>query len=76
MDGCPLGLGLVVEDKPTEFSCERQVGAQRHTMDGDTIQDRLGLLEPVTENWHCLVCFLSVSLHAITLYILVHVCFM
>ena len=20
MDGCPLGLGLVVEDKPTEFS--------------------------------------------------------
>ena len=22
MDGCPLGLGLVVEDKPTEFSCE------------------------------------------------------
>ena len=23
MDGCPLGLGLVVEDKPTEFSCTR-----------------------------------------------------
>ena len=22
MDGCPLGLGLVVEDKPTEFSCD------------------------------------------------------
>ena len=21
MDGYPLGLGLVVEDKPTEFSC-------------------------------------------------------
>ena len=21
MDGCPLGLGLVIEDKPTEFSC-------------------------------------------------------
>ena len=21
MDGCPLGLGLVVEDEPTEFSC-------------------------------------------------------
>ena len=21
MDGCPLGLELVVEDKPTEFSC-------------------------------------------------------
>ena len=59
-----------------QLTCERQVGAQRHTMDGDTIQDRLGLLEPVTEDWHCLVCFLSVSLHAITLYILVHVCFM
>ena len=21
MDGCPLGLGLVVEDKSTDFSC-------------------------------------------------------
>ena len=21
MDSCPLGLGLVVGDKPTEFSC-------------------------------------------------------
>ena len=21
LDGCPIGLGLVVEDKPTEFSC-------------------------------------------------------
>ncbi len=25
MDGCPLGLGLVVEDKPTEFSCSMHV---------------------------------------------------
>ena len=25
MDGCPLGLGLVVEDKPTEFSCNFNV---------------------------------------------------
>ena len=45
-----------------QLTCERQIGAQRHTMDGDTIQDRLGLLEPVTEDWHCLVCFLSVSI--------------
>ena len=35
MDGCPLGLGLVVEDKPTEFSCSMrvrisQVGKDRH----------------------------------------------
>ena len=36
-------------------TCERQVGAQRHTMDGDTIQDRLGILEPVMDDWHCLV---------------------
>ena len=60
-----------------QLTCERQVGAQRHTMDGDTIEDRLGLLEPVTEDWHCLVCFLSVSLHAITLIIIrvhVHTC--
>lgn len=53
-----------------QLTCERQVGAQRHTMDGDTVQDRLGLLEPVTEDWHCLVCFLSVSLHATTLIII------
>ena len=44
-----------------QLTCERQVGAQRHTMDGDTLADRLGLLEPVTEDWHCLVCLLSVS---------------
>ena len=24
MDVCPLGLGLVAEDKPTEFSCVEQ----------------------------------------------------
>lgn len=44
-----------------QLTCERQVGAQRHVMDGNTIQERLGLLEPVTEDWHCLVCLLSVS---------------
>ena len=44
-----------------QLTCERQVGSQRHTMDGDTVRDRLGLLEPVTEDWHCLVCLLSVS---------------
>lgn len=43
-----------------QLTCERQVGAQRHTMDGDTVHERLGLLEPVTEDWHCLVCLLSV----------------
>ena len=44
-----------------QLTCERQVGAQRHTMCGNTAQERLGILEPVTEDWHCLVCFLSVS---------------
>ena len=43
-----------------QLTCERQVGAQRHTMDGDTVRERLGLLEPVTEDWHCMVCLLSV----------------
>lgn len=45
-----------------QLTCERQVGAQRHTMDGDTVIDRLGLLEPVTEDWHCMVCLLSVRI--------------
>ena len=44
-----------------QLTCERQVGAQRHTMCGNTVQERLGVLEPVTEDWHCLVCFMSVS---------------
>ena len=44
-----------------QLTCERQVGAQHHTTDGDTVHERLGLLELVTEDWHCLVCLLSVS---------------
>ena len=46
-----------------QLTCERQVGAQWHLMDGDTPKDRLQLLEPQTEDWHCLVCVLTVSLH-------------
>ena len=45
-----------------QLTCERQVSSQRHTMDGDTLQERLGVLEPVTEDWHCLVCLLGVSI--------------
>ena len=41
-----------------QLTCERQVGAQQHMMDGDTPEDRLQLLEPQTEDWHCLVCVL------------------
>lgn len=44
-----------------QLTCERQVGAQRHTMDGNTERERLGLLEPVTEDWHCMVTLLSVN---------------
>lgn len=44
-----------------QLTCERQVGAQRHQMDGDTMREWLRLLEPVTEDWHCLVILLSVS---------------
>lgn len=49
-----------------QLTCERQVGAQRHRMDGDTVHEQLELLEPVTEDWHCLVCLLSVSGHVHT----------
>lgn len=41
-----------------QLTCERQVGAQRHMMCGNTFVERLGLLEPVTEDWHCLVSLL------------------
>ena len=44
-----------------QLTCERQFGAQRHVMDGNTVRERLGILQPVTEDWHCMVCLLSVS---------------
>ena len=47
-----------------DYPSDRRVltgGVQRHTIDGDTVRDCLKLLEPVTEDWHCLVCLLSVS---------------
>lgn len=43
-----------------QLTTERQCCAQRHLMDGDTPRDRLQLLEPVCEDWHCLMCFLKV----------------
>ena len=30
-------------------------------MDGNTPEERLQLLEPQAEDWHCLVCFLKVK---------------
>lgn len=47
-----------------QLTCERQVGAQRH-MDGDTKEEPLQLLEPQTEDRHCLVCLLKVKSYAI-----------
>ena len=43
-----------------QLTCERQSCAQKHVMDGDVPRDRLELVEPVTEDWHTLMCFLKV----------------
>ena len=43
------------------LTCERQVGAQKHMMCGNTPKERLQVLQPVVEDWHCLVSLLSVS---------------
>ena len=42
------------------LTCERQIGAQRHMMDGNTLRERLELLEPVVEDWHCQLCIVTV----------------
>ena len=44
-----------------QMTCERQVAAQRHMMDGNTEEERLEHLKPVIEDWHCLVAFIGVS---------------
>lgn len=44
-----------------QLTCERQVGAQRLTRCADSVAERLELLEPVSEDWHCLVSLLRVS---------------
>ena len=46
------------------LTCERQIGAQRHMMCGNSRRERLELLEPVVEDWHCVVCLLGVSFSA------------
>ena len=37
------------------LTCERQLGAQKHMMCGNTPKERLQVLKPVTEDWHSLV---------------------
>ncbi len=44
-----------------QLTCERQVGAQRLTCCADSVKERLKLLEPMAEDWHCLVSILRVS---------------
>ena len=58
------------EDFPTQsrvaaggdqLTCERQVGSQRHMMCGNTPRERIQMLEPQCEDWHCMVCLLTVT---------------
>lgn len=44
-----------------QLTCERQVGAQRLSRCANSLSQRLELLEPVIEDWHCLVALLKVS---------------
>ena len=44
-----------------QLTVERQCACQRQHMDGDSLEERLQLLEPVAEDWHGLCSFLSVS---------------
>ena len=57
------------DDRPVlsggdQKTCEWQTGAQSHMMCGKSVKERLKNLKPVTEDWHCLVAFISVS-HAL-----------
>lgn len=45
-----------------QLTCERQIGAQMHRKDGDTVNERLGIFEPITSDWHCMVVLLTVSI--------------
>ena len=44
-----------------QLTTERMVGAQRLTRCSKIKQERLELLEPMTEDWHCLVSLLRVN---------------
>lgn len=44
-----------------QLTYERQIGAQWHVVDGNTPEEQLRLLQPQSEDWHCLVCMLTVS---------------
>ena len=42
-------------------TCEREIGFQRHLMDGNTPRERLQLLEPQAADWHFQLCILCIS---------------
>jgi hypothetical protein len=44
------------------LTCERQIGSQRHLMDGNTPRERLELLEPQAVNWYFQLCMLQVNI--------------
>ena len=52
----------VVVSGGDQLTCERQVGSQKLCRCADTPADRLQLVEPVSEDWHCLISLLRVSL--------------
>ena len=41
---------------------ERQLGAKKHKMDENTNKERLDILEPVVEDWHCQLCVIIVRM--------------
>ena len=57
-----------------QLTTERQVGAQRHVMCGNRAEDRLDVLEPQTEDWHCLVVLLMVRMAVIIIMVLLNTC--
>lgn len=59
--GAEFQESLKVLSGGDQLTCEKEMGAQRHIMDGDTPHDQLQLLEPQCEHWHTLMCFLGVS---------------
>jgi len=54
-------IGEKVLSGGDQLTCKRQVGSKRHVMDGNTPKEHLQVLEPVCEDWHALMCFLTVS---------------
>ena len=44
------------------LTCERQRAAKKHHMDENTKKERLDILEPVIEDWHCQLCAIMVRM--------------